>query len=627
MKKLGDVLLRQEPFAEIVMGNTALVRAMIESGTRVISSYPGSPTPEIADAIKSIPRDKRPFYFEFSTNEKVATEIAFGAALNGHLSTVFFKSVGLNVAADTFVQLGHMNIIGGMVVVLGDDPGANSSQNEQDNRHYAHLSYTPVFEPASPQEVYRFYKEAARLSKEKQMPIIVRMTTHVCHAKEKVTFAGRSPIHFDDTPRFDPANGPYIPLAADVLPMKKSALIKREEVRTYADKSPLNRVLDNSNPERGIITMGLPFLSLLDVLEKVENKPDILKLGIVHPLPRRVVSDFLKKHAEVKLLEELDDVLEKEVKMLAFDEHISTIITGKTDLDDWIGEYTPDKVRAVVRKTWPDYFPDEKVIEQDAPHVPPRPPQMCPGCGHRSAFHAIRQALGANDITVADIGCHTLGYLPPYKTGEVLMCMGSSTAIGSGLSLFNHTRKVITFLGDSTFFHAGLPGIINAVFNKHNVTLVLMENGTTAMTGHQDHAASGKNFNAPTDRIPVRRVLEGLGVKHIFEVDTYQQAELTGLVKQAVEIDEFSVVIARHPCMLKFTREQRRKPGFEPRRVDIDQQRCKQIHECVEIFACPTFVRDIEGRVSINSDLCIGDGSCIQTCPATAISAPEKVSG
>ena len=218
--------MREGPFEEIVMGNTALVRAMIETGTRVVTSYPGSPTPEIATAIQSIPKQDRPFYFEFSTNEKVATEVAFGAALNGHLSTVFFKSVGLNVASDTFVQLSLMNIIGGMVVVLGDDPGANSSQNEQDNRHVAHMSYTPVLEPSNPAEVVDFYKEAARLSREYHMPIILRLTTHVCHAKEKVAFSAFNPVRLDDSPRFDAQNGPYVPLTAEALTKKREALRK-----------------------------------------------------------------------------------------------------------------------------------------------------------------------------------------------------------------------------------------------------------------------------------------------------------------------------------------------------------------------------------------------------------------
>jgi indolepyruvate ferredoxin oxidoreductase alpha subunit len=625
MKTLGEILLKQTPFSEIVMGNTALVRAMIESHTRVITSYPGSPTPEIAEAIRAIPKEKRPFYFEFSVNEKVATEVAYGAAVNGHLSTVFFKSVGLNVAADTFVQLSLMNIIGGMVIVLGDDPGANSSQNEQDNRHYACLSYTPVFEPASPTEIYTFYKAAAKLSKDKGMPVILRLTTHICHAKEKIDFQGWHARELDKTPRFDTKNGPYVPIAADVFPMKRKALQRLETVEKYADQSPLNQIFDHGNSNRGVITMGLPFLSLMDVLEFADNKPDILKLGMVYPIPVKMVEDFLRVHIEVKILEELDNVIEKEIKKLAYDRQLSTKIFGKMDLEDWIGEYTPDKVFEILKKTWPDLLTAMDAPKDMVSSAPARPPQMCPGCGHRSAFHAIKKALRDTDITVADIGCHTLGFLPPYQMGELLMCMGASTAMGSGLSLFNDTRNVVVFLGDSTFFHAGLPGIINALFNNHNVTLILMENGTTAMTGHQDHAASGQNFNEPTDKIPLRRVLEGLGVKHIYEIDTYQQAKLTEMVKDAINIKEFSAVIARHPCMLKFTREQRRKPGYQPRRVDIDQQKCHRLYECIRAFGCPTFTQMEDGRIEIHPDLCIGDGSCVQTCPSEAISMPKVV--
>jgi indolepyruvate ferredoxin oxidoreductase alpha subunit len=256
------------------------------------------------------------------------------------------------------------------------------------------------------------------------------------------------------------------------------------------------------------------------------------------------------------------------------------------------------------------------------PDVPARPAQLCPGCGHRSAFYAIKGVLDRNDITVADIGCHTLGYLPPYQVGQLLMCMGASPGMGAGLGLFNDTRRVVAFLGDSTFFHAGLPGIVKAVFNNHDITLVLMENGTTAMTGHQDHAASGRNFNTVTDKIPLRQVLQGLGVKHIFEADTYQQDKLADQVKQAMGIPGFSVVIARHPCMLKFTRERRKKQGFRPVQVAIDQPVCNRAHVCVASFGCPTFTRDDSGRVTINKDLCIGDGSCVQACPTSAITAP-----
>ncbi|MFH0997854.1 MAG: indolepyruvate ferredoxin oxidoreductase subunit alpha [Pseudomonadota bacterium] len=620
MKYMGDMLLTLEPFSEIVMGNTALVRAMIESGTRIVTSYPGSPTPEIAEAIKSIPKDRRPFYFEFSTNEKVATEVAYGAAVNGHLSAVFFKSVGLNVAADCFVQLSLMNIIGGMVVVLGDDPGANSSQNEQDNRHLARLCYTPVIEPASPSEVYRFYKEAARIARQMAMPVILRLTTHVCHAKERVAFDAWKTVEWDHTPRFDPRNGPYIPIAAAVFPLKHKALKRLSDVEALGVNASLNRKIDNSNTERGIITAGMPFLSVMDVLSDVSDKPDILKLGMIYPLPRNLIRHFLKTHSEIRIIEELDDILEKDIKSLAFDEAIPVRIIGKMDTGDWVGEYTPDKVLEMMSGTWPELGRTASVISStDKTDVPGRPPQLCPGCGHRSAFHAIKKALKDTDITVADIGCHTLGFLPPYQMGQLLMCMGASPGIGAGLSLFNTERKVVAFLGDSTFYHAGLPGIINAVFNRHPITLILMENGTTAMTGHQDHAGSGRNFNEVTDKIPVRKVLEGLGVKHIFETDTYQQSVLTELVQKAIEIPEFSVVIARHPCMLKFMREQRNKSGFVAKKVRIDPDTCQRIHECVERFGCPTFVRSPDGKVAINPDLCIGDGSCRQTCPVSAV--------
>ena len=625
MKQLGDMLLKEDPFEEIVMGNTALVRAMVESGTRVVTSYPGSPTPEIAAAIGAIPADRRPFYFQFSTNEKVATEVAYGAALNGHLSAVFFKSVGLNVAADTFVQLSLMNIIGGLVVVLGDDPGANSSQNEQDNRHLAQLCYTPVFEPADPSEVYHFYKAAAALSRQKQMPVIVRLTTHVCHAKERVAFEGWTPPASDDVPRFDVRNGPYIPIAELTFPMKARALANLEAAREFAETWNRNQTVDNANPDRGVITMGLPFLSLMDVLQGAAQKPDILRLGIVYPLARRRVGEFLRAHREVKILEELDNELEKDVKMLAYDLGLTTRIIGKLEPEEWMGEYTPDKVAKVLRRCWPDMLPEPLSPAEPIRMVPERPPQMCPGCGHRSAFHAIRQALADTDITVADIGCHTLGFLPPYQTGQLLMCMGASTGIGSGLSLFNTTRKVVAFLGDSTFFHAGLPGVINALFNRHNLTLIVMENGTTAMTGHQDHAASGRNFNEAVEKIPIRRVLEGLGVDPIFEVDTYRQDELTALVRKAVDAHGFSVVIAHHPCMLKFTRAARRKPGYRPRQVRIDPSRCRKIHSCVARFGCPSFARGADGEVWINVDLCIGDGSCLQTCPVQAVEKPRAV--
>ncbi|MBL8966051.1 MAG: 4Fe-4S binding protein [Spirochaetaceae bacterium] len=627
MKNLGRILLSEEPFSEIVIGDSAVARALVESGVRAITSYPGSPTPEIADALGAVPKAERPFYFEFSTNEKVALEVAFGAAINGHHAAVFFKSVGLNVAADSFVQLGLMDIPGGMLVILGDDPGANSSQNEQDNRHYAELACLPLLEPATAQEAYEMTMEASRIARERRTAVIVRLTTHVCHAKERVSFGAWKPEPPDRTPRFDPDASNYIPIAASVFPMKRRALARLQELRASFETSPLNRVTEGGDPRRGVIAAGTARLSLLDALEELppERRPAVLELGTVYPLPHGLVRRFLDGREEVKILEELDPLLEREIKAEAYDWRATTRIVGKLDPEELVGEYLPAKVRGILADTWPDLGLAPKAAGAPGAgpeRVPARPAQLCPGCGHRSAFFAIKKALAAEDITVADIGCHTLGHLPPYKMGRVLLSMGHSTATASGLSLWNDSRRVLCFLGDSTFFHAGMPAIVNAVYNAHNVTLVVMENGTTAMTGHQDHPGTGRNWNGEIPKIGVREALAGLGVANVREVDAYRQAELEAAVRAALAEPGFKVVIAKHPCMLKLTREARRKPGYLARSVAVSAAKCTRAHTCVSAFACPSFQLHADGSVTVSRELCIGDGSCRQVCPAEAIEAP-----
>ncbi len=606
MKHLGYTLIQETAFEEILMGNHALVRAMVESGTRVVASYPGSPTPEIATAIQAIPDDERPFYFEFSVNEKVATEVAFGAALNGNLSCAFYKSVGLNVALDTFVQLGLLNIPGGMVVILGDDPGANSSQNEQDNRNIYRMARVAVLEPASPREAYLYYKHAATLAAIHETVVVLRMTTHVCHASQKIAVDQYVPA-FDYKTDFNRDNGQYIPLTALAIEMKRNTMAKFQKIKKDLRMMDLNIVAAGEDG-RGIITSGLTYLSVMDVLEQAEKRPSILKLGATNPLDKDAVVDFLSGHDQVLVLEELDDILENQIKALAYDRELKVKIIGKTYDEDFIGEYTPDKTRAKLASTWPGLLP-ELPDDHGQIDVPGRPAQMCPGCGHRSAFVAVKKALAANDVTVADIGCHTLGYMPPYEMGDVLMCMGASPGIAAGLSLHNDQKNVVAFIGDSTFFHAGLPGLINTVLNNHNITLIIMENKTTAMTGHQDHAG---------DIIPIEGLLKGLGIDQVFACDTYSQEKLTGLVKTAMATPKISVVIARHPCMLKFVRNQRRN-GKNPVPITLDQDRCTRSHACVADFGCPTFTRDPDGRIDINEGLCIGDGSCVQICPEQAI--------
>ncbi len=624
MLALTELMNRKEGFSALVMGNHALARAMAEAGTAVITSYPGSPTPEIAEALTAPPEKDRRYYFEFSVNEKVALEIAAGASLNGHPSAVFFKSVGLNVASDSLVQLCLMELLGGMVIILGDDPGANSSQNEQDNRWFARLAYLPVFEPASPAEVYVMYKEAAALARERRAPVILRLTTHVCHARENVNFGGLPETAPDWAPRFDVANGPYIPITAAVFPLKKRALEKLDAWAEYGDRSPLNAQYPapGEGPKKlGAIASGLPALCLLEAIRNAGAPVDVLKLGLTYPLPEKPVAEFLAAHEEVFVLEELDRVMETEIKALAYDKGLVCKVRSRRGNAGLMGEMTPERARAALEDAWPGLLPAPERTVHPAPAQ--RQAQMCPGCGHRSAFHAIKKALPPGTITVGDIGCHTLGLFPPYSMGQVVFSMGHSVSTASGLALNNQSRKVLAFVGDSTFFHAGMPGLVNAAARDSDITLVVLDNGTTAMTGHQPRPGNGEIG----ERLSLPDILKGLGVKFLREADAYDQPKLGGFIKEALEHKGFAVVIARHPCMLKFMRERRRaNPGLRPQHVAVDQSKCTRQYVCAADFACPSFVRNDDGMVTVNKDLCIGDGSCIQTCPEQAIGR-EKAEG
>lgn len=572
MSTFSDSIIQKDAWAGLMMGNHALVRAMVESGTMVVSAYPGSPTPEIGEALLSVPEEQRPYHFEYSTNEKVAIETAFGASINGHLSACFFKSVGLNVALDSFVQMPVLELIGGLVVILGDDPGANSSQNEQDNRHIARMSYSPMFEPGTPTEAYRMYKAAAALAQKYKTMIVLRMTTHVCHAREVIQFDAVPDHKYDWTPRYNPPSYlAYWPITAQALKLKQVAMQKLDLIEAEANSSEFTELWqpNGSGPEDGkrigAISFGIPAYSLLENLDECGAKLDILKLGITYPLPMQRILDFLREHDEVLILEELNRIFEQEIKAAAFDAGITTRIYARPSNSDLCGEFVPHRTWSLLSSIWPQSFPPRKALEIAAETVASRQAQLCPGCGHRSAFHAVRELLEdefPNAITVADIGCHTLGSLEPYNMGTVLLCMGHSNGTAAGLTIGNNAEKVgdkarpvISFIGDSTFFHAGLPALINASIYDHNITLVVMENYTTAMTGHQPTHGSGEYG----DKLSIPDILEKLGVDYVRSVPAYQQDALKDALREAIRNPGFSVIIAKHPCMLKFLREKARK--------------------------------------------------------------------
>ncbi|MCX7647881.1 MAG: indolepyruvate ferredoxin oxidoreductase subunit alpha [Elusimicrobiales bacterium] len=613
MKRINE----NNSFKAYVMGNYALARAMIETGTKVITSYPGSPTPEIAQALSYFKDDD--FYFEFSSNEKVAIEKAFGASINGHLSCCFFKSVGLNVASDSFIQLSMMNLIGGMVIIIGDDPGANSSQNEQDNRHFSRMSYIPMIEPTSVEDAYLSYKKAVNISKKYQMPIILRITTHIAHSKGIVEFGEIDNKYYDWKSFYNKNNGPYVPVASTVFPLKTKAIEKIEILKNDIDFKKSNFILNlKESTTRLIVSSGLAFSASVEAVKNNDIDCDIMKLGFTYPIDKNFLKEVFSKYDDVIIIEELDRVIETEIKAIAFDLGVNLKISAKKD-KHLMRELGVSEVLEIISDIWNIKINPNKIEFKKKSF--PRFPQLCPGCGHRSAFFAIKNAIDKDDITVADIGCHTLGFLPPYEIGEILLSMGHSVSTASGLAIKNKNRKVIAFMGDSTFFHAGLSGFLNASILNTNIILIILENGTTAMTGHQPRLGTGE----VGEKINLEDFIKGCGVKFVKSVDAYNQSKLKEYLKEAKDYEGFSVIIAHHPCMLKFTREMKIKnPNYKPSKVEIDEKLCGLKKICVSQFGCPSFVNE-DKKVSVNEELCIGDGSCIQTCPDKAIRHKREV--
>ncbi len=623
-----DILLGDPPRRINVLGNYALVRAMIESRVEVATCYPGSPTAEMANALMEI-APRAGIYFEISTNEKVALEIAATSAIVGRPSTCWMKSVGLNVAADTAVQLAYLTMPGGLVVMLGDDPGPLSSQNEQDNRHFARTAYVPLLEPATVQEAKDFFLEAMRISRHFQMPVFMRMTTRNCHQTGAVEFG---PIRSEASPRIwdneaMKAGGGYIPLPGTFGPMKRKALENLRKFSEHVAGSFLNRTvrIGTGEPRMGIITYGHPFQATVSALEALGVSAEILKLGVTYPLPRKEVLEFLGRHGTAHVIEELDPVIENDIKVLCYEEGVKAQIVGKTGLPDeidlLISEYDPTRVTEILARRLGVPSPVEYV--ESSVTVPPRSPQLCPGCGHRTAFYGTKKAMGKNKeaFSIADIGCYSLGFLPPYQLGNLLYCMGSGAPAASAVAKAFPDEPVISFVGDSTFFHAAMPGIVNAVYNKHRQVIMVMDNGITAMTGHQPNPNSGFGATGDAPKVSIDEVLKAFGVRFLERVPAYDCAKVEDAVRRAFEFAKspdggVAVVIQEEPCALRRSSLER-KAGTLVNPLEIDLEVCRNIRNCLKSFACPAIERTDDERVEINTDLCIGCATCVQTCPMT----------
>ena len=622
-------ILTDAPHQEILLGNDAFVRGMIEAGVKIATAYPGSPTSEMGVRLSQI-QDESGIYFEFSTNEKVALEIAATASIGGAPSCMFMKSVGLNVASDSFVQLSKYTLPGGLVIILGDDPGPHSSQNEQDNRHYAKLGKIPMLEPSNAQEAKDFFCFAMKYSQEWRMPVVIRSTTRICHQTGVVKFG---PKHISSIPRkFDPnLEGGYIPLPATLAPLRRKSLENLEKWKTLANSGELlkEEVYGDKTPQLGIITSGHAYAALKSALRLLGVSVAILKIGIVYPLPIKKILDFINKYKKIKILEELDPIFESAIKIALFDNPIPNVeIIGKMReknfMDLMISEYSPSRLVQMLADILSIDNPSK--IYTPTLEIPKRPPQLCPGCGHRTSFHVATKIMKKlKGYSMADIGCYTLGYLPPYEQGKVLYSMGSGVPSASGMSLALEDVPIMSFLGDSTFFHAGMPGIVNTLFNKHMQVLMIMDNGITAMTGHQPNPNTGKKSRgaklshkyADTKTISMDDTLTAWGVKFIRRVPAYNEE----LIEKAL-IDAFdfakkektlAVVIQEEPCaLMRSTAE--RKAGTLANPYYIDHDICRNIKKCLLEFACPA-IEEINGQAEINTSLCIGCGCCVQTCP------------
>ncbi|MFH0843944.1 MAG: indolepyruvate ferredoxin oxidoreductase subunit alpha [Pseudomonadota bacterium] len=608
-------LLKDSPGKEmLLLGNEAIARGAIEAGLAFATCYPGTPSSEIPDQFFRISKEHN-LYFEYSTNEKVALEVGAGAAITGLRTMVTMKHVGLNVAADPLMTLAYMGIKGGMVIVTADDPSLFSSQNEQDNRYYARLSSLPMLEPTNTQEMKDMTVAAFDLSEELALPVLLRTTTRLNHIRGPVRFGPLRPVKTKDTFQKNPFHFVAVPAVSRKL--HKILLERYDRALDLSEKSAHNEIIGSGR--WGIVTNGVSFNYVKDAVSDlaIQDKVSVLKMGFSWPFPRKRCTKFLEQVEKVLVVEELEPVMENDLKAAAQENGLILAIKGKgIGTLSRLYEYDP----AMVRRAIADYFGAEykgpaMVDVSDLPELPGRPPNLCAGCPHRAMFYAVKEVYGPEAIYPTDIGCYTLGLLPPLSTADIVICMGSSVSTSCGFSRASD-QKVISFIGDSTFFHSGITGLINAVHNNHNFTLVILDNGTTAMTGHQPHpGVDTKPLGVDLTQISIENVVRGCGVKDVHVVQPFKMKKSMEAVRASMEYDGISVIISKEFCPL-FARvigeQKKRRPFY------VNQNRCKNHRVCINQFACPAMFLK-EDQVYIDKNLCIGCSVCAQICPENAI--------
>ncbi len=598
----------------LLLGNEAIARGAIEAGVAFTSTYPGTPSSEISLNFFQISRESD-LYFEYSTNEKVAMEVAAAAANTGVRSMCVMKHVGVNVAADAMMTLAYVGVKGGMVILSADDPFMFSSQNEQDNRYYAKLSGLPMLEPSSVEEAKEMVAYAFDLSEKLAEPVLFRTTTRINHSTGIVTLGKLRPRVPKGDFQKDPLNLVTVPAVSRKLHVK---LLKNyDAARQLAEQSEYN--FTQGNGSLGVICNGVSYNYVSDALQTLNaaDKVKILRLGFSHPLPEALIKDFLKDCEKVLVVEEGEPYMEEAVKAFAQEEQLTLPIRGKTQAPlTRLYEYDPVQVTRGIAGCFDlAYTPPQVPDVSDVPELPQRPPTLCAGCSHRATYYEIKKATeGMETIFPTDIGCYTLGLLPPLSSADFLICMGSSVGTAGGFSRTTD-KKVIAFIGDSTFFHSGIPGLINAVYNNHNLTLVILDNGTTAMTGHQPNPGVDMTRLQMDGygRVSIEAVVKAIGVQQVTVIKPFKVKKSIAAIKEAINYKGVSVIISEEICALYANAL--KLPKHKPFRVS---EKCKDHKDCINSLACPAFYI-WNDRVKIDANLCTGCAVCAQICPENAI--------
>jgi indolepyruvate ferredoxin oxidoreductase alpha subunit len=611
---MHKLLSKQTDGKMLMLGNEAIARGAIEAGLAFGSTYPGTPSSEISANLFEISRESD-LCFEYCTNEKVALEVAAGWANSGLRSMAIMKHVGLNVAADPLMTLAYLGVRGGMVIITADDPSMFSSQNEQDNRYYGKLAGLAVLEPSSVGEAKEMIKYAFELSEKLQEPVLFRTTTRINHSTGTVRLGDMAPVKRNGDFTKDPFR--YVAIPAVSRKLHAKLLDTLAEAKSISEQCEYNFV--EGEGASGVICNGVSHGYVSDAVRELglDKEVKILRIGFSHPMPEKTIVNFLSGCRKVLIAEEGEPIMEDAVRGFAQKRGLTIPIEGKgADRFPVLYEFDPAMARKVVAGWFGVEDKAAKIVDlSDIPPIAERPPNLCAGCSHRATYYIVKKAAeGLDTVYPSDIGCYTLGVLPPLSMADFQICMGSSITTSSGFSRATG-KKVIAFIGDSTFFHSGITGLVNAVFNNHNFTVVILDNGTTAMTGHQPNPGVDMEQLGLSGygRVSIEEIVRAVGVKNVTVIEPYKIKKSIEAVKNALESQGVSVIISRELCTLYA-----KGLKLQSSRRYMVTDKCKNHRDCITQLGCPAFSIS-EGKPRIDPGQCAGCSICAQICPENAI--------